>query len=303
MRVPVLQERKQRTSIEHCCDDSLFPVERDCMRALLVLNERSRRGREDGARVCEALENCEIICERSASASAFDAVIAAGGDGTVIRAVPLALELGVPLGIVPLGTFNDLARALGIPLDIAQACAAIAAGKRRRIDLGTVNGVYFVNEASVGISTRAARSQTPAVKRRFGALGVLWSGIRAIARSRPFVVELQYDGKQERFRTVQLTVANSARFGGIIERPDAAIDDGWLDLYSLEVERWTQAIAILRKILRRDATPGEGLRTRRSRRFDVRTQRAHHVTADGEPAGMTPARFDMLPQALDVLIP
>lgn len=273
------------------------------MRALLVLNERSRRGLREGDFVCRTLAGCGIECVQDPRAADVDAVIAAGGDGTVISTVAAAIERGVPLGIVPLGTFNDLARTLGVPLDIHESCAAIVAGKTRCIDVGRVNGAHFVNEASVGVSTRIARRQTPEVKRRFGFLGVISTTLQSLRQTRPFSVEVEYDGRVERFRSVQLTIANNARFGGIFERQDAAIDDGWLDLYSVEVENWIQALAVARKVVARDPTTGEGLRTRRSTRFVVRTRHAHHIAADGEPAGMTPAVFEILPSAVRVFIP
>jgi YegS/Rv2252/BmrU family lipid kinase len=273
------------------------------MRALLVLNEKARRGLQDAARVCELLEACGIECVRDVIERNVDAVIAAGGDGTVTWSIPAALERHVPLGIVPLGTFNDLARTLGIPLDLSQACRAIAEGHTKRIDVGRVNDKYFVNESSVGVSTRIARRQTPEVKQRFGALGVAGTTLQSILETRPFFVELAYDGQVEQFRSVQLTIANNKHFGGVIDRPDAAIDDGWLDLYSVEARTWWQFFALVRKIVSRDPSSGEGLRTRRAARFDVRTHHAHHIEADGEPAGFTPATFEVLPLALEVLVP
>jgi YegS/Rv2252/BmrU family lipid kinase len=273
------------------------------MRALLVLNEKSRRGLQEGDAVCRALEGSGIDCVRDPSVGDVEAVIAAGGDGTVISTVPAALARGVPLGIVPLGTFNDLARTLGVPLDIDDACAAIAAGRTRSIDVGRVNTAYFVNEASIGISTRIARKQTPEIKRRFGIFGIISTTLQTLNQTRPFQVELEYGDRAERFHTIQLTIANNGRFGGIFERPDAAIDDGWLDLYSVEVTNWMQALRLAGKIVRRDPQPGEGLRTRRSTRFVVRTREAHHIAADGEPAGMTPATFEILPRAVRVIIP
>ena len=272
------------------------------MRALLVLNERSRLGLREGAAVRRTLETCGIDCVREA-AGAVDAVIAAGGDGTVIGAIPLALERGAPLGIIPLGTFNDLARTLGVPLGPAQACATVSGGNSRVIDVGRVNGCYFVNEASIGVSARIARRQTPEVKQRFGVLGVLSTTLQTLRDVRPFFAEIRYGGEVERCRTVQITVANNARFGGVIERADAAIDDGWLDLYSIEPRNWIDGFAIVHKIVVRDPSSGRGLRTRRSTRFEIRTHRPHHVSADGEPAGTTPAVFEVLPKALRVLVP
>ncbi len=273
------------------------------MRALLVLNEKSRRGAADGDMVCRTLADVGIDCYRDPSETNVDAVIAAGGDGTVISTVPVALERRVPLGIVPLGTFNDLAKTLGVPREVDAACAAIFAEHRRRIDVGRVNGTYFVNEASVGLSARIARRQTPEVKQRFGFLGVISTTLQTLKETSPFRVRIGFDGQMEEFRTIQLTIANNARFGGIIERADASIDDGWLDLYSVEVRNWMEAFALARKVMRKDPSSGEGLRTRRSRKFEVMTRHPHHVSADGEPAGFTPATFEVLVRAVEVFVP
>jgi YegS/Rv2252/BmrU family lipid kinase len=272
------------------------------MQALLVLNERSRLGLREGAAVCRMLEEGGIRCSREAG-ERVDAVIAAGGDGTLIGAIPLALELGVPVGIVPLGTFNDLAKTLGVPAAIPQACAVLAHARTRAIDVGRVNGRYFVNEASIGVTARIARRQTPEIKQRFGALGVISTTLQTLRDVRPFSAHITFDGRTERVRTVQITVANNAHFGGIIERVDASIDDGWLDLYSIEPRNWPDAFALVRKIIMQDPSSGQGLRTRRSTRFAISTRRPHHISADGEPAGMTPAIFEVLPKALRVLVP
>lgn len=273
------------------------------MHAVLLLNERSRRGRREGAAVCAALERSGVACSRDPADAGAEVVVAAGGDGTVIAAIPLAIRRGLPLAIVPLGTFNDLARTLGVPLGVDAACAAVAGGKTRSIDVGRVNGVHFVNEASIGVSARIARRQTPELKQRFGFAGVAWTALRGLAEARAFHVEIVYDTTRERFSTVQLTVANNARFGGFIERSDAAIDDGWLDLYSVETSSFLGALRVAAKILRRDPASGAGLRTRRARAFEVTTRHAHRITADGEPAGVTPARFELLPRALRVVVP
>ncbi|MFY9886599.1 MAG: hypothetical protein WAK15_17675, partial [Candidatus Cybelea sp.] len=96
---------------------------------------------------------------------------------------------------------------------------------------------------------------------------------------------------------------NSQRFGGFITVDDASIDDGWLDLYSIEVNSVIEFYSLVAAIAagRRQSSPG--LRTFRSTAFDIRTRRPHRISADGEPAGTTPARFELLPRALGVLVP
>jgi diacylglycerol kinase (ATP) len=254
------------------------------VKALVILNRKSRLGARDCDRACSVLSQLGVECELDPAASGIGCVVAAGGDGTVISAVPQAMQRGVPLGVVPLGTFNDLAHTLSIPLDLEEACALVARREpTRAIDVARVNGTYFVNEASIGVSARIARRQTTELKRRLGVLAILATSIEGLRWVRPFHVEVESEGVSETFRAIQLTVANSGRFGGIFRRADAAIDDGWLDLYSLDLR--------------------EGLRMRRAKQFTVRTQRPHRIAADGEPAGLTPAAFEILPLALDVIVP
>jgi YegS/Rv2252/BmrU family lipid kinase len=279
------------------------------VRALLVVNNRSRQGRAIGAQAARDLRTrgVEVVAfERTARTPATppcDCIVAVGGDGTVVGLIRRAMRSNVPIGIVPAGTFNELARTLEIPLDVRAACDVIVAGHTRTIDVAEVNGVRYINEASVGVSTRAARLQSGDLKRRFGFIGIAATALRALWYSRPMFVEVSYDGIVTSFKTIQLTIANSHRFGGVFAVSDAAIDDGWLDLYSVEIDNVFEAFPVARVILqgKRESVPG--LRSLRSARFVVRQHRPHHIVADGEPAGKTPATFRVLPKALRVLVP
>jgi YegS/Rv2252/BmrU family lipid kinase len=245
-----------------------------------------------------------VLTESNDAASPpFDAIVAVGGDGTLVRCIGEALRLKVPLGIVPAGTFNELARTLNVPLSVEAACDVIAAGHTRAIDVALVNGVHYVNEASIGISSRAARLQTRAIKRRFGFFGIVGTALEALQYSRPMFAEISFDGKVVTTKTVQLTVANSNRFGGVLSVSDAAIDDGWLDLYSVEISGFWDAFSVARAMLYGNRAAARGLRAFRSTRFSIRQHRGHHITADGEPAGKTPATFRILPKALQVMVP
>jgi len=274
------------------------------VRALLVINPHSRRGHELGGEVRYELRRAGVeIVEGRAAGRDVEGIVAVGGDGTFASQIPRALALGVPLGLVPAGTFNDLARTLSIPGDVAGACATIAAGRTRAVDLACVNGVYYVTEASIGISSRLAREQRPADKKRFGLLAIIASAFRALGHARPFHVEVGYDGRRERLRTIQLTVANGERFGGIVTVDEASIDDGWLDLYSVEIDNVFEALSVAGAVVAGKRRDVRGLRTFRSIAFEVRTRRRYHITADGEPAGTTPARFELAPKALRIFAP
>ena len=277
------------------------------MFAQLLINARSRRGAHAASEVRATLHRVGIEFAEDGwpddVAGSVDCIIAAGGDGTLLSAIANALDRDLPLGVIPLGTCNDLAHTLGVPMDIAGAIDVIANGRERSIDVGRVNGHYFVNESSIGISSRISRLQTTSLKQRFGFLAVLITALRAFQNARPIHAEVVHSDGVEHLRTIQMTVANSFHFGGFLSVADAAIDDGWLDLYSVDIENAWEAFSIGRAILegRREDVPG--LRTLRAKRFEVRTRHPHHITADAEPAGMTPATFEILPKALRVFVP
>ncbi len=285
-------------------------------RALLLINTNSRRGHERHDEIEALLRERDFqLIERDAPDAKtakhvmlaerqnVECVVVGGGDGTIISMMEGLIESGLPMGIVPLGTFNDLAKTLDVPMDIQQACDVIAHGRQLRLDVGWVNGKHFINEASLGISTHIARRQTTDVKRHFGWLGILGTTLQALRYSRPFHAQIQYDGKQERFRTIQVTVANSHHFGGFITNKEAALDDGVLDLYSLEVNHWRNVIPMLGKLMRQQVADAPGVRARTSTEFVVRTTRPRHIFADGEPATKTPATFKVLPLAITVFAP
>ncbi|GAC1497682.1 MAG: lipid kinase [Vulcanimicrobiaceae bacterium] len=286
------------------------------MRVLLMINPKSRRGDRSGHQVRAAFRSADVeIFEEpiNPGRGAWDALLRyrdrvdcaaiGGGDGTLISAIPRIIESGLPLGILPLGTFNDLARTLEVPTDPEQAVAVILEGHLKALDVGRVNGKFFVNEASIGISTHIARRQTSEVKKRFGFLGVIGTTLATVRHSRPFRVDVAYNGTTEHFRTIQLTIANSHHFGGFITNKEASIDDGYLDLYSLELSNWSQAVPLIKPIVRHELSDSKAVRARKATRFEVRTTRPRHIFTDGEPATMTPATFEVVPKAIRVFVP
>ena len=288
------------------------------MRVLLAVNPHARSGEGAHRAVAEALRSrgCAIIPvsmddpkraaeEIADGAAQADCVVVGGGDGTFISMIPAILSSKLPAGLVPLGTFNDLARTLELPTDLGEAADVITAGIERKLDVGRVNGDhYFINEASIGISTRIARLQTTEVKRRFGFLAIVATTLSALRSSRPLHAKVTHDGKTINLRTLQLTVANSHHFGGFITNKDAAIDDGFLDLYSLNLRHWHNVFPLIPNIVRGTVAQSKAVSTIRSKHFEVSTpHRSHHVFTDGEPACMTPATFEVLAGALRLFVP
>jgi diacylglycerol kinase (ATP) len=285
-------------------------------RILLMVNERARRGTGARLRATAALQakghqvigvettsHREMTDAISGHVGKVDAAIVGGGDGTLISAIAGIRTLGVPLVILPLGTINELARTLSLPFDVSEACKLIDTGRPCPIDIGRVNGTWFFNEASIGLSTHVAREQTGKLKSRLGMLAIPVGTLRALRHMRPYNLTVTWDGGQRTFRTVQLTVANSYRFGGVVENPQAAIDDGFLDLYSIDIRGPGDAFEVIATVTRRQFPSSRNVSTIRATSFTVTARRNHHVFADGEHAGRTPAEFTVVRHALDVMVP
>jgi diacylglycerol kinase (ATP) len=285
-------------------------------RALLLVNTRSRRGGELLRLAADKLKDHGITpiqgeCgDREQMArcikeyqDAVDLVVVGGGDGTMNAAAPGLVETGLPLGILPMGTANDLARTLGIPVDLDAAANIIVAGNRRRIDLGLVNGHPFFNVASIGLSAELAQQLTRDVKRRYGRLGYAVTAVRVLARARPFHATIASGDEAVRVKTLQIAVGNGRYYGGgnAVEK-DAAIDDQRLDLYSLELSRAWKLALMARSFRYGEHGAWNEVRAIRAQEFDIRTRVPRPVNADGEIVTETPAHFTIRPAAVQVFV-
>ncbi len=281
-------------------------------RFLVLINQKSRRGKADidaaRERLGQAARLVEIDCADAAAMDRairdhvghVDAVIIGGGDGTVNAAAVALADTGLPLGLLPLGTANDLARTLNIPTDMDAAVAVILTGRTRRIDLGVVNGRGFFNVAGLGFSVALARSLTPDLKRRWGRFGYGLVALRLLWRMRPLTATLVREGETEKVRAIQIAVANGRYFGGGLDTgPGTRIDDGMFEILVLRLSSWGDGWALLRRLVGGTA----GFRRWRCDRLEIRTRHRHWVNTDGELTVRTPATFTLRPGAVTVFVP
>lgn len=233
-----------------------------------------------------------------------DLVIVGGGDGTLNAAAAGLVETVLPLGILPLGTANDLARTLGIPTSISQACDIIATGRNLLIDLGRVNNKYFFNVASFGLSTKITQKLTKDVKKRWGVFAYAATALQVLLQTRPFSAELRLNGEIIRVKTVQVSVGNGRFYGGgMAIAHDATINDQTLDLYSLEIDHWWQIIPILPAMARGRQATWPSVVAREAKEVEVFTRRPRSINTDGEITTQTPAHFRVIPHAISVIVP
>ena len=286
-------------------------------RALVLLNPGARRGSEDRDAIVGRLERqgvqtlVETIAEPEGVRDQIrrrrgevDLVIVGGGDGTLHLALQGLVETDLPLGILPLGTANNLARTLGIPADPLSACDVVAGGHRRSIDLGWVNGRYFFTTASIGLSVWITEELSAEAKRRWGPLAYALTAIRVMRRTRPFHAHIRWAGGERHSRTVQIVVGNGRYYGAALPvADDAAIDDARLDLYTLEVSHWWRLLAIAPALKRGRHGEKQQVEALRATEFEVTTRTPRSIDVDGELGGETPAVFRVRPRALEVFAP
>ena len=286
-------------------------------RVLLVVNRKSRTGAEqlEAAEACLRAQGLEVIAlgvdapreipkAIQARASEIHLVALGGGDGTLNVACEAILDARLPFAILPLGTANDLARTLGIPSKLEDACAVAAKGLKYRIDLGRANGKYFFNVASIGLSVTVARSIDSATKRRWGPAGYALTVIRTLGKQRPFRARIRCDGRLLVVHAIQVAVGNGRHYGGgMTVAADAAIDDNLLHLYSIS------PLSLMRLLLLAPALRTgwqgrfEGVHRLCGTRIDIDTRRPFPVSTDGEVTTQTPVQFEVVPAAIEVMVP
>jgi YegS/Rv2252/BmrU family lipid kinase len=246
----------------------------------------------------------EVAKPIRARAGEVDAVVLAGGDGTLHAAAPALLEAGLPLGVLPRGTANDLARAIELPLDLTAAAEAIVAGRTRRIDIGEANGAPFFNVAHIGLGAALANGLTARMKRRLGPIAYTLAAARVLSGLKPFRAEIRAGDERVAIRAVDVTVGNGRFFGatGIVAE-EAEIDDGLFHVFALTTKNPLRLAGIVARLPSGRQGGSRWVRTLAAPELEVRTVRPMPIRADGKVIGETPALFRVRAGALRVFAP
>ncbi|MFW5679653.1 MAG: diacylglycerol/lipid kinase family protein [Pseudomonadota bacterium] len=251
---------------------------------------------------------------QSVLAEGVDRLAVAGGDGSVnavARAVASLPEGDVrpDLALVPTGTANDLATALGIPRDARRALELAIEGRSRPIDVGRVDDAVFVNALSLGAGAAATRSASPELKRLLGSLAYLVSGLVELGGATPRPVRLTTPDGTRDGDLLLLSICNSGHVGGVSLVPAAALDDGLLDLVALvDVRPGEPAarLAAVRELIEGGTAAANHVWRVRAARFVIEVLDDAPVTVnlDGEP-GDRAGRLEVVvaPAALRVVVP
>ena len=285
---------------------------------MLVVNALSRsgaaafdeaQGRLAGAGIelmdSHAVHNPEVMepIVKAAIAKA-PMVIVGGGDGTLSSVVDHFVGTDTVFAVLPVGTANSFARTLGMPLDLDGAIKVIAYGRRKRIDLGMINGDYFANFAAMGMSPLIADTVPGWVKRYLGVLGYVAWAVGVAFKFRPFRLRITLDdGSIAKSWATEARIANGRFQGGVELVEDARLDSGEMVIQavtgkSLAGLAWSW-FATLFKLRRRDQTVTEW----RGRHMLLDTRPHQKISIDGEIAARTPVMVECARGAIDVAAP
>jgi YegS/Rv2252/BmrU family lipid kinase len=272
-------------------------------RALLPRVESALDQRHLVFRVEQTRSAQHAVEEALRAADAGEVPVVMSGDG-LIGVVGGALVGGeVPLGIIPGGRGNDLARVLGIPVEPEGAVGVLAAGNARPIDVGEANGHRFLGIASAGFDSEANRIANRSRLVR-GKLVYAYAALRTLAGWRPARFTLRAGDQNLRFTGYSVAAANSSTYGGGMRlAPDASLDDGEFDVVLVGEMGKLRCLSNLPKVFKGTHVDNPEVRVLRASRLEVSASRPFAVYADGEHLTDLPATLRVLPRALSVLAP
>ena len=288
-------------------------------RVLLIVNPASRSGSRAQPKVERAFAEIGVRCDTRLTdsaghgailaadyGSAYDAVFTLGGDGTAIEVVSALANTGPPVGILPGGTGNVIARTLGTPLKLRRAVHALLDADEARIDLGRLStGQRFAIGMGVGLDAQMIADAPALLKRRFGFFAYVLSATRAVIRMEKFRVLLTVDGELIERQASAVLIANFGAvlndlisFGDGIRR-----DDGLLNACIYSPRNLRDAARILWKMSRKNFSPDSCVTYHAGKEFRLETSPSQMGQADGELLGNSPFVVSVEPLAGRVLVP
>lgn len=239
---------------------------------------------------------------RDAAGSGATRVLVAGGDGTMHEAVNGLASTGCALGLLPAGRGNDLAMALGIPSDPAVAARHFLDGPVSRIDLGVINGRRFATVAAVGFDAEVAVRTRAGLWRHLGRLAYPAGVMATLVRYRAPRLTMAGEFGRREGRYLLAAVSNTGIYGGGVRiAPGSRPDDGRLDICAVAaMSRW-RVIRVLPRAYRGGHVTAREVEMLEARELTIEADRPCPLIADGEPAGLSPARIGLDPLALAVV--
>jgi YegS/Rv2252/BmrU family lipid kinase len=241
---------------------------------------------------------------REAVEQQAEVVIAAGGDGTINEVIQELAGTETALGVLPIGTVNDWAREIGIPLDVKGARDILVHGRTRYIDLGHVNEHYFLLMVGIGLDGTITQKVERHPLKRLGVVGYLLASVWYGIRYRSFVTSVVSSEREEQIPALQIVVGNTQLYGGAIKFTwQAKADDGLLDVVIVKRRGILGRLLVVMELFLPRKKRMPWITYTRSEAIEIRTPEPVAMQIDGDPIGSTPALFTITPGTLKVVVP
>ncbi len=251
----------------------------------------------------------ELIEARPEGHPAGAMVVACGGDGTVSAAASVLAGTTIPLGVIPRGTANAFATALGIPTDLTAACQVLLAGHERRLDTALCNGRPMVLLAGLGFEAGMVERANRELKSRFGSLAYVLAGAQQLLSQQPFQARLSIDGKTSELQAVAITVANVAPGTSVLAQGFGEVvpDDGLLEVTVATPASRLQGLnalaALMASAVVQSPTSHPDLLCLRAREIRIETDSPQKLVIDGEMITSASVEIGCRPDSLSVVTP
>ncbi len=249
---------------------------------------------------------------KKAIESKADLIIASGGDGTVSAVAGALISTDMPLGIIPRGTANAFAVALGIPpslTPIETACEVVLKNCTRTVDAARCNGLPMILLAGIGLEAETVERADREAKNRWGALAYIMAGIQQFNEQELFTTEIEIEGKIEQFQAGAVTIANAAPPTSVMAQGLGSVnmDDGLLDVTiaapKTELEAVSAMASLLGSALFKTPTNRPDIINLQTKHIKVTTNPPQKVVLDGEAIGTDPIEIKCIPNGLTVFAP
>lgn len=251
-------------------------------------------------------EGDAISAAKKAVENNFDIIIAAGGDGTLNEVVAGVSEFEnrPKIGLIPMGTTNDFARAVHIPRDIKRAVDIIVQGDTIPVDVGKVNDRYFINIAGGGRITELTYDVPSRLKTMLGQLAYYLKGIEMLPSINATKVRIEYDGEVFEDEAMMFLVGLTNSVGGFEKlAPNASINDGNFSLLILKKVNIAEFIRLATLAIRGEHLEDPHVIYKKAQHIKVTSEDKVLLNLDGEYGGTIPATFQNLYRHIDVFVP
>lgn len=254
-------------------------------------------------KITEKVGDAKLIAEE-AKYKSFSTIVSVGGDGTLHEVVNGMVGGKQKLGVIPSGTGNDFIRALNIPFNTREALEVLVKQHSLSIDLGRLNGKYFVNFCSVGLDALIAQEANKIKKYFSSTYSYVIGTVKAISKFKSIKIDLVIDGERHSEEIMLIAVCNGSYYGGGMKiAPEAQISDGKFDICIVRKMPKLKLLFLFPTIFKGEHIKYKEVKTYRGKYVEIFSKDNINVNADGEIINNRPIKFEAVNKKIDVIIP